>query len=237
MNILQEASRATSKAWKNAYIGVSFLLVLFLPFAMNQLDARESLKQQISERIEQTELLEAGAETKEEKTDFADQIVCLRVANAILTSHIDAGVKQGGKDISVIREQLRNQCNIHQLTDDKNGMSRLGSWSPNSWPSLVLVFFIVSVCSIIGYAATTIREATSGNAELSSRFQQSRVVLAAILAFGFLLALRSGYGIAFAVETENGSHNVYGLAFIGFLVGLFTEKAYEQLEKLMDRDS
>lgn len=98
---------------------------------------------------------------------------------------------------------------------------------PYRWPSLALIFFVGIVASMIGYGATTLRE--------DRKLTWQGGTLSATIAFGFLLALKSGYGLAFSSSTEIDPQNVMGLAFMGFIVGLFTEQVFKLLETFVPK--
>ncbi len=217
----------------NWHVMATLALVLALPFAMNELEARDKLVERIEARISELERDHSNDQAEE-------QTHCLRAARDKVTARINAGQKRESIPLKIIREQLESSCNPEVLQcklqwTDQGGQVVNSSWQcprgpywqavsstfPNSWPSLVIVFFVVSVCSIIGYAATTFRA--------EGRFIWSKAVFSAVIAFGFLLAIRSGNFLAFTSGTSDSQHNVFGLAFIGFIVGLYTEQSHDWL--------
>ncbi|MEO1656885.1 MAG: hypothetical protein AAFR65_04120 [Pseudomonadota bacterium] len=206
---------------KNWHVLVTLILVLMLPFGMNQLEARENLRDRIAERL---------VDAKQASPEVPAVIACLQKAEGIVIAQINAGVHGGDVDLRTVRQKLDDGCVDSSFRASERLTFKL--LIPNTWPSSVLVFFVVSVCSIIGYAATTLRGAAG---EVRDQFEPSRAVLAAVLAFGFLLALRSGYTLAFTPTDTNEGLNVFGLAFIGFLVGLFTEQAFSWLSRTFER--
>ena len=223
-NILAKAWNKFKELW---HVIAAILLIVALPFSMNELSSRENLRSRLDSRIAELRLENASAGGTVSEENVA-QMSCLKMAREIVVSTINGGKKTDLTSLSTVRRNLEKMCDAQTLSDQNNttGIAAIAIF-PNAWPTLTLTFFIVSTCGMIGYLATAVR--------VSEPFSTQKAALAAILAFTFLLGIKSGYSVAFGIPQNDASANVFGLAFIGVLVGLFTEAAYERLKLIFNK--
>lgn len=98
--------------------------------------------------------------------------------------------------------------------------------SPHTYSTAVLAFFVVIVSALLGAAVSSLRR--FDNVTVRS------ILLGMAAGYTAMLVVRGGRALLVNQTSFEGYPlNIYGLAFAGLIVGMFTERAYELLSEVI----